>query len=142
MSTYYCHSCSTSLGIVQPDVPEPLFATSYQLEKFIKHTAPTGIYTLNSVFLDPSSDIYREFIVTTTVSGSAQIDDRGRINMIWFAGSPVGATIQDGKLITPADAIVVVFHDDKWKIHAYPTPSVGFGYEHCTRCGAPIFHTS
>lgn len=140
MSKYYCHACSTGLGIVQPDVPEPLIATDYQLEKFIKHTAPTGTYHLNSVFADPSSDIYREYVVTTTISGSAQIDGLGRTNLLYLAGSPIGITVEKGNIVTPADTIIVVFHDDRWKIHAYPAPSTGFGGASCVNCGAPIFH--
>lgn len=140
VSIYYCHTCSTGLGIVQPDVPESLIGTDYQLEKSIKHTAPTGIYHVNSVFADPSSDIYREYVVTATVSGSVQVDDRGRTNLLYLAGSPIGATFERGVIVTPADTIVVVFHDDRWRIHAYPAPSTGYGDAYCANCGTPLFH--
>ena len=94
VSEYYCHRCSVMLGLVKPEVPESLTGTSYQLEKFIKHTAPTGTYPINSLFSDPSYERYRDFVATTIVSGSAYIDDRGRSNLLYFAGDKIGATYE------------------------------------------------
>ncbi len=140
MSKYYCHRCSVLLGIVSPEVPVSLTGTSYQLEKFIKHTAPTGTYPINSVFSDPSYEGYRNYVVTTTVSGSAYIDDRGRTNLLYFAGDRIGATYENGHLLIPADTVVVVFHDNEWKLHAFPVSSNSFQQSICQNCGFPIFY--
>ena len=125
---------------MSPEIPVTLKGTSYQLEKFIKHTAPTGVYSLNSVFSGPSYDQYHDYIITTTVSGSVQVDDRGRTNLLYFAGSGIGVTYENGRLSIPADTVVVVFHDNEWKIHAFPADSDSFQYSICQNCGAPIFY--
>lgn len=120
-------------------MPVTLTGTTYQLEKFIKHTAPTGSYPILSVFSDPAYETYRDYVVTTTVSGSAQIDDRGRTNLLWLAGQPVGATFKNGQFVFPTDTILVVWHDDQSKIHAFPVSSTEYGPANCANCGAPIF---
>lgn len=142
MSQYYCHVCSTNLGIVNPEVPTEITDTSYQLVKFIKHTAPTGTYDINSVFSDPSTQAYRGYIVTGTLSGYVQIDDQGRKNLLWVAGKEIGATIDKGKGVTPADTVVVVFPEDEGRIHAFPAPSTRFGQESCLNCGIGLFTTT
>lgn len=140
MSEHYCHNCSVELGVVEPEIPVTITGTSYQLEKYIKHTAPTGTYPINSVFSDPSYEMYRNYVVTTTMSGSAYIDDQGRTNLLYFAGKEIGATYEDGQLIVPADTVVVVFHDNKWKLHGFPVDSSKFRPSNCLRCGTPIFY--
>jgi len=77
MSQFFCHSCSVS-GLVTPAMPTSLTGTSYQLEKFIKHTAPTVTYPINSIFDDPTYDTYSGYIVTGTISGLLEIDNYGR----------------------------------------------------------------
>lgn len=140
MSTFYCHQCSVALGIVSPEIPDSLTGTTYQLEKYIKHTAPIGTYPVNSVFLDSSYDGYRNYIVTATVSGSACFDDRGHLNLVYFAGKEIGATYEGGHLVVPADTVVVVFHDNEWKLHGFPVDSGRFTPATCQNCGAPIFY--
>jgi len=138
MKTYYCHECSILLGLVTPNLPESLTGTSYQLEKYIKHTAPTGIYPTNSVFDITDYEDYRDFVVTTTVSGTAQVDDYGRVNLFWVAGREIGATYDNGKFILPDDSVFVVLHDQEQFIHAFPVSSSGFHAATCARCGRPI----
>lgn len=138
MGSYYCHACSTSLGIVKPDVPTKVTGTPYQLGKFIKHTAPTGTYDVNSVFADSSTQAYRGYIVTGTLAGYTEIDDRGRTNLLWFAGQQIGVTVRKGQLVTPADMVVVACHDNKWKIHGFPAPSTHYGQLNCQNCGAGL----
>lgn len=128
------------LGLVNPEVPESLTGTSYQLEKFIKHTAPTGTYPINSLFSDPSYERYRDFVATTIVSGSAYIDDQGRINLLYFAGDKIGVTYENGQLLIPADTVEVVLHNNKWKIHAFPANSNSFQQTTCQNCGSPVFY--
>ncbi len=140
MKTNYCLECTTTLGLVNPAVPISLTGTSYQLAKFIKHTAPTGTYPTNSVFDTTDYDAYRDYIVTTTVSGSSQIDGYGQVNLFWVAGRKIGATYQDGVFAFPDDAVCVVLHDRDQHIHAYPIASSGFNTTVCAHCGKPIPH--
>ncbi|MGA2111723.1 MAG: hypothetical protein ABSG98_06180 [Anaerolineales bacterium] len=139
MSSIYCHSCSVLLGLFRPELPDSLTGTSYQLAKYIKHTAPTGTYPYNSIFEDTGFPQYMEYIVTATVSGSAQLDDRGRVNLLYLAGREIGLTYAHGELLAPADAILVVFHDNQWKIHGFPVDSRDLVPSYCANCGAPIF---
>src|SRR3972149_3632859 len=99
MPKYYCHDCMKTLGLITPMSPTNPTATQYQLDKFLKHTTPTGNYALNSVFSDPSISAYSGYLVNAGASGCLEVDDYGRKNIVWIAGSPIGITIQGGSAI-------------------------------------------
>jgi hypothetical protein len=140
MSNYYCHSCAAISGWMSAASPTSLTGTTYQLEKFIKHTVPTGSYPFVSVFDDPNYGAYRNYVVYTSGSGCLEIDDRGRRNLIWVAGMRVGATFENGVLKSPDDAVKVVLYDDEWKIHAYPTLSDHVETKRCVMCGQLVVY--
>jgi hypothetical protein len=135
MSDYYCHSCAVKLGLITPTITANLTGSNYQLEKFIKHTAPTGRYSINSVFDDPNSSKYRDYTISGSLSGCLEIDGGGRKNLLWYAGEHVGLTYS-GAFTVPASGVKLVFHEDDTKIHSYPfnPPEV----KHCKECGALI----
>jgi hypothetical protein len=135
---YYCHRCAAIIGLMNPVSAGKLIRTQYQLDKYIKHTAPTGVYPVNSIFDDPAYSSYRDYVVFTSGSGCFQIDDRGRTNLIWIAGERVGATYHKGVFHAPDDAVKVVFHDDVWRVHAFPTLSDPIQTERCILCGRPV----
>src|SRR5689334_7580821 len=101
MPKYYCHECARICGYVAPGIPSSglIPATVYQLDKYIKHTAPSGIYSLNSVFNDPSWGIYQNYMIAGAASGCLQIDDAGRKNLLFFAGEETGLTYQSGSFV-------------------------------------------
>ncbi len=135
MSEYYCHSCAVKLGLITPTITTNLTGCDYQLEKFIKHTAPTGCYSINSVFDDPSYSNYRNYTISGSLSGCLEIDGGGRKNLLWYAGEQVGLTYS-GAFVIPASGVKIVFHDDDTKIHPFPfnPPQVKV----CKSCGTLI----
>lgn len=137
MPQYFCHACSVSV-LVTPVFPASLTGTSYQLEKYIKHTAPTGIYTINSVFDDPTYNAYSGYIVTGTISGLLEIDDYGRKNFIWYAGEQTGVEYQNGVFIAPASGVKIVFPEDDTRLHAFPITAQSGTTNYCANCGAPL----
>lgn len=137
MNQYYCHPCAIKYGKLKPADPIELAGTQYQLEKFIKHTAPSTTYPLNSVFTGPASESYRNYIVTAVGSGYIQIDGN-RINVVWVASATTGVTYRNGNFVAYNDAVKVVFHDDQFKIHGFPIGSAGFGSAACIVCGKPV----
>lgn len=135
VSDYYCHNCMVSASAITPASPADLTGTQYQLEKFIKHTIPSASYPINSVFSDPSFQTYRDYIVNTNASGCLEIDDQGRKNLVWFAGSPVGVTVQNGSAMVPNNAVKVVYPEDEKRMHAFPTASSEIQTRTCRVCG-------
>lgn len=137
MNQYYCHACAIRCGKLKPADPIELTGTQYQLEKFIKHTAPSTTYPLNSVFTGPASESYRNYIVTAVASGCVQIDGN-RTNIVWVASATTGFTSRNGSFVARNDAVKVVFHDDQFKIHGFPSGSTEFGSATCIDCGKPV----
>lgn len=141
MSTYYCHDCSISLGLIVPQIPTSLTGTNYQLERYIKHTAPTGTYFVNSVFDDPLA--YSGYIVTGTMSGFLEVDDRNRNNLIWYAGERTGVEYRNGVFVAPTNGVKIVLSQDYSKIHAFPIVDNPCTVNYCANCGKPLpmWHT-
>ena len=135
MSHYYCHACAVKKGLVTPTITANLTGTNYQLDKFIKHTAPTGNYAMNSVFNDPKYPTYRDYTISGALSGCVEVDNKGRSNIIWYAGKETGLTYS-GNFNLPVSGIKIVLHQDNAKIHAYPfqVPET----KHCQDCGVLI----
>ncbi len=113
-------------------------SSNYQADKFIKHTRPDRIYSINSLFDDPSTNVYRDYVINSAAGGSVELDDFGRTNFVWVAGENVGLTYIDGELKGPADAIKLVLPFDSEKIHAFPFISIELEELACQICGAQI----
>jgi hypothetical protein len=138
MTQYFCRECQMLLGLVSPANPISLTGTNYQLGRFIKHTAPTGTYSLNSVFDDPTYTAYSNYIVSGSVSGYLEIDDYGRKNIIWFAGEHTGAEFRNEVFIAPTNGVKIVLPEDDTKIHAFPLKASPGSINYCDSCGKPL----
>lgn len=136
-SDWYCHTCAAKLGKIHSP-PSNLTGSSEQLEKFYKHTQPTGSYGINSVFDNPSYDKYADYIVDACCSGSVEVDSRGRTNIVWLAGERTGVTIVNNKPHCVCDAVKVVLSGKAHRVHAFPTGSQVAAVQTCCECGAPI----
>ena len=135
---YYCHKCAIGLGLLRPAATTDLTATQYQLEKYLKHTAPTSAYNFNTVFSSPASETYQNYIVTAVASGYVQIDDLGRKNIVWVGSEQTGITYSNGAFVGPTNAVKIVFHDDDQKIHGFPIHSSELRAAKCLICGCPV----
>jgi hypothetical protein len=123
---------------LRPALPEPLTGTQYQLEKYLKHTAPTTTYDFNTVFTAPSSYTYNDFIVSTVSSGHVEIDDRNRLNLVLVASAQTGIALQTGKFVGPTEAVKVVLHDNAAKIHGFPISLASLMVGCCKACSRAI----
>ena len=138
MSTYYCHDCAITNGILQPALPQPLTGTQYQLEKYLKHTTTTTAYNFNTVFTGPSSYTYSNFIVSAVSSGHVEVDDQNRINVVWVASTPTGIAMRNGSFVGPTDAVKVVLHSNALKIHGFPISVASLNVGFCQVCGRAV----
>ena len=121
MPEYYCYKCARNKGHIAPIDPSAINATPYQLEKYLKHTAPTGIYPKNSVFNDPSWQSYKDYMVAPAASGCLEIDDAGRKNLIYFAGEETGLLYENGTFTASCSGVMLVCGEDVGKAHSFPT---------------------
>lgn len=137
MPTYYCHECARKHNLIAPTMPVSGLVPdsgTYSLEKFIKHTAPTGVYAVNSVFNDPNWATYQNYLVAGAASGCLQIDDRGRKNLLFSAGQETGLTFQSGAPTISCSGVIVVCSETSGKIHAFPN-ALPAESQKCAMCG-------
>jgi hypothetical protein len=136
MPKYYCHHCGVSQGIINPVSSSRLDDNEYKLEKVIKHTAPSSLdWGPHSVFNDSSYHAYHNYLVNTSASGFVEIDDEGRVNMAWYAGSSTGIKYRDGVFQKPTDGVKLVYHNNDETIHAFPIPMAPYETTKCANCG-------
>ena len=139
MSQFFCRDCAVSTNLIPSASPACLLGTTYQLDKFLKHTIPASWSNVHSIFNDKSYQGYENFIVSTSASGCVEIDNLGRVNVLWVAGKDIGVTYQNGVPVCLADTVKVVMTKEKYKVHAYPTGSAAdLQSEKCHSCGCPI----
>jgi hypothetical protein len=111
----------------------------YKFDKYSKHTSlPSATTGTVSVFDNSDYDTYKNYIIDTANSGSVEIDDMNRINLIWFANKNTGQSFIHGCFDQNTDGIKLVLHDDNQKIHPYPTSSFGFSNTSCDNCSKSI----
>jgi hypothetical protein len=127
-----------SRGLVIPANPVSLTGTSYQLGKFIKHTAPTGTYPLNSIFDDPTYSTYCDYVVTGTASGYLEMDNNNRKSFTWYAGQRTGAEYQNGVFVAPTSGVKIVLPENDSKLHAFPIAASPNSISYCAYCGKPL----
>ena len=126
--------------LVFPSEPDTLnlTGTNYQLEKYIKHTKPPTQKGLITILENPDYESYRGYIVTGTISGMLQIDNRDRKNFIWYGGYQTGFEYIDGNYVAPVSGIKIVCPEDDQHIHAYPVAGISGLIYNCTLCGKPL----
>ena len=66
---------------------------------------PSTGYDLNSVFTDPSTTTYQNYIVSASCSGSYEVDDVGRRNILWVANKIIGTQFDHGNFVLPEDSL-------------------------------------
>lgn len=140
MSLYYCYQCALSNGFVSPIETDilNLTGTAYQLDKYIKHTSPPAVPGLITIFDDPAYDTYQGYIVTGTISGMLEIDDRSRKNFIWYGGHQTGFEYIDGNYIAPVSGVKIVFPENDQRIHAFPVAGISGLIYICENCGKQL----
>ena len=85
---HYCHGCAAARGLLYPLPADPL-ATSYQMEKYMKHLVPDPKYQLQGVFTSTAAKVYGGYIIDAGAAGGVIVDDRHRFNIVLVAGKQV-----------------------------------------------------
>ena len=138
MTVRYCHQCGVELSLLRDVYTSEPLGTSYQLGKFMKHTAPNPLLDVVSVFETTSEGRYRNYIVDAAASGGVELDDAGRRNIVWLAGERTGFRYEAGRLAGPTDGIKVVLSSEARKIHAFPIRAATLTTTYCARCGGLV----
>jgi hypothetical protein len=140
MSKYYCNSCSQVLGYLRTMEIHSLNLTgsTYQMNKYHKHTTGSCETGIVSVFNDITYPAYRQNTINALISGSTEIDHRRRINLLWNAHLPNGYTFRGGILQSATDLVKVVLPYEPSKIHSFPIYAGMLRCQQCIRCRHPI----
>lgn len=135
---YYCHECSVNAGYLQNVNSEINFTgSSYQLDKFLKHTLPSESTNYYTIFDSQEYDNYKDGVINTIASGSVEIFN-GQKNIVYAAGKIIGVAYNYGQMQYPVDAFKLVLYENEERVHLYPSGSAGFTNATCELCGKAI----
>ncbi|MRS03663.1 hypothetical protein EG832_10660 [bacterium] len=116
-------------------------SSTYQLDKYIKHTVPSTNHTIQSIIDNASTSLYRHYIVNAKAAGAVEIDDHGRKNIIYVASSGgIGCTFENGNFVRANNMIKVVIPSDPNKIHAFTDSSTNYSTAICLNCGKQVVY--
>ena len=142
MAQHFCNTCGIELGykiFVDPNNNFTGSVGDYKFNKYRKHTTQPGSSSnIVSFFNNTDYDTYKSYILDAANSGSVEIDDLNRINLIWIANKNIGQSFEAGKFNQSTDSVKLVLHDNDQKIHAFPTSSYGLNKTFCNHCGNPL----
>ena len=138
METNYCHNCAAIFGYLNDIKCTDVLESKYQWKKYLKHTIPSSGFDLNSIFSDPTTAKYADWIINAEHAGSYEIDYKQRGNIIWVIGSTIGVQLINSEYVLPLDAIKVVLSTDPQLIHAFPISSTTLSTAKCERCSNTI----
>jgi hypothetical protein len=141
MSKYYCHPCASSMGELNNIHSSAPIASTYQIDKYLKHSIRSSSYNIQSIFDNPSTKLYQGAIVKASCAGSVEYDDKGRKNIIVVGSTGrTGCRFQNGKFVRENDMIKVVLSTDPEKIHAFTESSTTYSTALCDKCGQPVVY--
>ena len=135
---FYCHTCAAGRGYLANVFTSGLLQSTYQLEKYMKHTLPSSLSTSGAVqtfFSNPSTSEYETHVVDAINSGAVKIHGKRR-NFIFAAGRQTGWSCTYGVFAGPTDGVLVVLTSEPMHIHAFPVATTTSGA--CADCGRPV----
>jgi hypothetical protein len=77
-------------------------------------------------------------MINVEASGSLEVDDNGRHNIVWIAGNDVGTLHISGSAVGRQDLVKIVLPHDATKVHLFPSSSAGVRMEVCADCSRTI----
>jgi len=113
---------------------------SYLHKKFKKHTETSSVNDgVITVFHQNDYDSYSNYLVDTAASGSVEIDNQNRVNILLIGRESVGRLEIDGIYQGNVGACKLVLHTKPEYVHGFPTSSADLHSKICTSCRNAIF---
>jgi len=140
MEKYYlCSSCKKSTGEINTGMYSDPLGSTYQQDKYKKHTVPTTGYDKQSVFIDFTETEYTGLIQEAVLSGSLEVDEQGRKNIIYPIREKIGVLYSKGIPIREQDVLKVVCSTDGERVHGFTISSTTLSTGVCKDCNNPIY---
>ncbi len=142
MTTFYCSTCANARGLKSGIDASNVLGTSYQGDKFRKHTSTSGssMDPVRTVFDSGSTAHYAQCIEATITYGFVEL--RGQQKNIAFVpsrGSALGVKLNWGVEASKPDTVVVVKTSEATGIHAFLEDSSKYSVQPCALCGGALW---
>ena len=142
MATLYCSTCATSRRLKAGIDTSNVLGTTYQQNKFRKHTSTSGssVDRVRTVFDSASTAYYAECVKATITYGFVELNGQ-RKNILFApsAGSAIGVKLSWGVEASKPDTVVVVNTSKATGIHAFLENSSKYSKQLCAHCCGPLW---
>lgn len=142
MTTFYCSTCANARGLKSGIEASNLLGTTYQADKFRKHTSTSGssMDAVRTVFDSKSTAYYAQCIEATIAYGFVEL--KGQQKNVLFApsaGSALGVKLNWGVEASKPDTVVLVKTSEASGIHAFLENSSKYSRQACAHCGGALW---
>jgi hypothetical protein len=136
MPSCICHDCAVQKNNIPNFNVNHIFQTTYQVHKFIKHTALNTGKSDKSIFLTRSTAAYDSYSAMTYERGFIEVEDNGNHSLIAITTDVIGTMYSGGFPIYDCNGVKTVLTTSQEKIHTYPISSTQYASAYCRTCGS------
>lgn len=135
-STYYCHECANSHGLLNDLQLTSTNPSSYQSEKASKHSGPTSTSTgLNSVLNSGSTTEYNQLARKALQEGFVEAEANGCRSLTYKSTGYLGKKFNAGIPECELNAFRWILSSSSSLAHGYPVSSTLYSGIKCSCCG-------
>jgi hypothetical protein len=134
---WFCNECAKKVAALPSAPAASLLSTTYQQQKFEKHTVGDPAAPKNSIYVDVDAAAYEQSVRRTLQDGALQIDVKGRRNVFRAVNRPIGVTqIAQEQFVVSGEKVAL--GDEQARVHGFPYGSAEIPKKRCGRCGILI----
>jgi hypothetical protein len=138
-STFFCHACADSRGLLHGLHLTSTAPSNYQTEKARKHVGPTSTSTgLNSVLNSGSTSEYDDLALSALQKGILEIEPNGSRSLVYQSTGNLGTCSDAGSPKEYLDSFRWVLSSGSSLAHGRPVSSREYLGHICSDCGSTL----
>lgn len=139
-STYFCHECSESRGLLNGLHLTPVTPSAFQTAKAAKHVGPESNSTgRNSVLNTSSTAELDQYAKLALQHGFVEIEQGGCRSLTYPTTGTIGKRFLPGSPTLPLDSFRFVLSSATSLAHGYAVASSDYLDATCSGCGVRLF---
>lgn len=138
-STFFCHACADSRGLLQGLHLTSTAPSSYQTDKARKHVGPTSTSTgINSVLNSGSTSEYDDLARRALREGILEVEPNGSRSLVYLSTGNIGMRFEASAPKESLDSFRWVLSSDSSVTHGRPVNSTEYHGHVCSVCGRTL----
>lgn len=138
-STFYCHRCADSLGLLSGLHLTSTSPSDYQIQKATKHLGPSSTFSgVNSVLNSCSTGEVDRLSRKALEEGFLEVEPNGCRSLVYQSSCNVGTEFHSTEPTIPLDSYRWVLSTSSSLAHGRPDSSTRYEEIKCSLCGSAV----